>query len=105
MTLDELEALRLADLEGLYQEEAAERMGVSRATFGRIVEAARRKTAQALVGGRALRIEGGAVSLEPGRGRSCPRCARRWEGSRECPLCRAAGDEGHETKTGKENAR
>jgi predicted DNA-binding protein (UPF0251 family) len=40
MTLDEFEAVRLADLEGLYQEQAAGRMGVSRPTFSRIVEAA-----------------------------------------------------------------
>lgn len=59
--LDGLEALRLADLEGLYQEEAAARMGVSRTTFGRIVEDARRRVAEALVGGKLLRIEGGPV--------------------------------------------
>ena len=47
--LDELEALRLADLEGLYHEEAARRMGISRATFGRILAAARRKVARALI--------------------------------------------------------
>jgi predicted DNA-binding protein (UPF0251 family) len=59
--LDGLEALRLADLEGLYQEEAAARMGVSRATFGRIVADARRRVAEALVEGKLLRIEGGPV--------------------------------------------
>lgn len=59
--LDELEALRLADLEGLYQEAAARRMGVSRQTFGRIVESARRKTADAIVNGRALVVGGGIV--------------------------------------------
>jgi len=59
--IDELEALRLADAEGLYQSEAAERMGVSRATFGNIVASARRKVADALVNGKAIRIEGGAV--------------------------------------------
>ncbi|MGC4000735.1 MAG: DUF134 domain-containing protein [Anaeromyxobacter sp.] len=61
LTLDELEALRLADLEGLYQERAAERMNVSRSTFGRIIEAAHRKVADALVHGRTLQISGGAV--------------------------------------------
>lgn len=72
MTLDEFEALRLADLEGLYQETAAARMGVSRATFGRILDAAHRKVAEALVEGRALRIEGGPVDWPP-RGRfRCP---------------------------------
>ena len=64
MTLDELEAVRLADLEGLYQEQAARRMGVSRPTFGRILDCARRKIAQALVGARVLRIEGGHVRTE-----------------------------------------
>lgn len=62
MTLDELEALRLADLEGLYQEEAAARMGVSRSTFSRIVASAHRKVAEALVEGCALVIEGGPVA-------------------------------------------
>lgn len=60
---DEAEALRLADLEGLYQEAAARSMGVSRQTFGRIVESARRKVADALLNGKALRIEGGEVSI------------------------------------------
>lgn len=53
---DELEALRLADWEGLYHEVAAKRMGVSRATFGRIVESARKKVADALVSGKAICI-------------------------------------------------
>lgn len=61
MTLDELEALRLADLDGLYQETAAARMGVSRQTFGNIIERAHRKVADALVNAKALRIEGGHV--------------------------------------------
>lgn len=53
---DELESLRLADWEGLYHEVAAERMGVSRATFGRIVESARKKVADALLCGKAICI-------------------------------------------------
>lgn len=61
---EELEALRLAHLEGLYQQEAAERMGVSRATFGRVLDAAHRKVSRALVEGRALRIEGGSFRVE-----------------------------------------
>jgi len=60
---DELEALRLADLEGLYQAEAAEKMGISRQTFGNIIESARRKIADALVNGRALRIQGGSYQM------------------------------------------
>ena len=60
---DEAEALRLADLEGLYQEAAARSMGVSRQTFGRIVEVARYKTADAILNGKALRIEGGEITV------------------------------------------
>jgi predicted DNA-binding protein (UPF0251 family) len=59
--LDELEALRLADLNGLYQEQAAEQMKISRPTFSRIVEQARRKVADALIQGKALRIAPGAA--------------------------------------------
>lgn len=68
MTLDEFEAMRLADLDGLYQERAAERMNVSRPTFSRIIDVAHRKMADALVHGKALRIEGGPVQIE---GRQC----------------------------------
>jgi predicted DNA-binding protein (UPF0251 family) len=59
LELDELEAIRLADLECLYQQAAARRMGVSRQTFGRIVESARRKVAEAIVERKCLRIGGG----------------------------------------------
>ena len=64
LTLDEVEALRLADLDALYQEEAAKKMRISRATFARIVEQARRKVAEALIYGKALCLEGGAVVLK-----------------------------------------
>jgi predicted DNA-binding protein (UPF0251 family) len=55
---DEAEAVRLADLLGLYQVAAADRMGVSRQTFGRIVESGRRKIADAIINHKCLRIEG-----------------------------------------------
>jgi len=74
LTVDELEAIRLADFEHLYQEEAAQRMNISRQTFGRILDAARAKVAEALVHGRALSIQGGAVEIAPptgGPGMSC----------------------------------
>jgi predicted DNA-binding protein (UPF0251 family) len=70
MTLDEFEAMRLADLDGLYQEQAAGQMNVSRPTFGRIIDSAHRKMADALVHGKALRIEGGPVQID---GRRCCR--------------------------------
>jgi predicted DNA-binding protein (UPF0251 family) len=72
LTLDGLEALRLADLEGLYQEEAAERMGVSRATFARVLTAARKAVADALVHGKAMEIRGGAVGRRSRERRPCP---------------------------------
>jgi predicted DNA-binding protein (UPF0251 family) len=61
ISLDEFEAVRLADLGGLYQEQAAEQMDVSRPTFSRIIESAHKKIADALVHGKAIRIEGGTV--------------------------------------------
>lgn len=78
--LDELEAIRLADLDGLYQDAAAERMGVSRTTFSRVVASARRKVAEALVGGKALHIAGGTVNVEVGA------CKNDTTGG-ECPAC------------------
>ncbi len=54
---DELEAIRLANLEEMYQEEAADTMGVSRQTFGRIIASANKKLADALVNGKAIRIQ------------------------------------------------
>jgi predicted DNA-binding protein (UPF0251 family)/DNA-directed RNA polymerase subunit RPC12/RpoP len=60
---EELEAIRLKDLQGLEQEACAERMGVSRPTFHRIITSARNKLARALVEGKAIRIEGGNYKL------------------------------------------
>lgn len=56
LELDELEALRLADAEGLYQADAAARMGISRQTFGNIIARAHKKVASALLQGKALRL-------------------------------------------------
>ena len=72
LSVEELEALRLAHKVGLYQQEAAERRDMSRATLGRVLDAAHRKVTKALVEGCALRIEGGSFSMsEPER---CERC-------------------------------
>jgi predicted DNA-binding protein (UPF0251 family) len=62
---EELEALRLADLEGLTQAEAARRMGISRSTFQRIVVQARRQVVLAIADGHALQIEGGTFEVRP----------------------------------------
>lgn len=56
LELDELEAIRLADLEGMYQDKAADRMKVSRQTFGRIIGSAHKKIAEALINGKAIKI-------------------------------------------------
>jgi uncharacterized protein len=96
LSLDEFEAIRLADREGLYQEQAAERMGVSRATFGRILEAAHGKVARVLTDGCALRIEGGPVHPVRGSRRRCLSCAHEWSvratrsGAHACPECGSA---------------
>ena len=63
LRLDEYEAIRLADYEQLYQEEASVQMDISRQTFGRIIEAAHKKIADVLVNGKALKIEGGEVAF------------------------------------------
>ncbi len=62
LRLDELEALRLADHERLHHAEGGRRMGVSRATFGRILEGARSKVADALLHGKALQFRDGRKS-------------------------------------------
>jgi len=59
LNLEEVEAIRLKDIEGLEQEECASRMGISRPTFQRVLVSARNKIANALINGKALRIEGG----------------------------------------------
>lgn len=81
LSLDEYEAIRLADHEDLYQEQAAGRMGVSRQTFGRTIEQARRKVARALVLGLALAIQApeGESGLCPEfRGFLCSACGHDW---------------------------
>jgi uncharacterized protein len=61
LALDELEAIRLADFEGLYQEDAAKKMDISRQTFGNIINSAHKKIADVLLNAKALKIEGGMV--------------------------------------------
>ncbi|MDP2862373.1 MAG: DUF134 domain-containing protein [Desulfobacterales bacterium] len=63
LTLDEFEAIKLADFEGLYQEQAAAKMDISRQTFGRIIDSAHRKIADVLIHGKALKIAGGEVRV------------------------------------------
>lgn len=85
MSLDEFEAMRLADLGGLYQEQAAEQMNISRTTFSRIIDSAHRKLADVIVHGKALHIEGGPVHLTERR------CCRLHDGQGDEQAAAAAG--------------
>ncbi len=94
LTVDEREALRLADLDNLSHEEAGRLMGVSRATFGRIIQRARRVLADALINGKAIRIEGGNYRIvSEQRVFACNRCRTQWNEPRgtgrpeACPGC------------------
>jgi predicted DNA-binding protein (UPF0251 family) len=90
--VEEVEALRLKDLEGLEQEDCADRMGISRPTFQRILTGARAKVTEALVQGKAIRVEGGNFQLVTRR-LQCVSCENEWEepigniSTRECPKC------------------
>jgi len=77
LTLSEFESIRLKDHEGRSQTEAAEKMGISQPTFQRIYESARKKIADAIVNGKAIRIEGGSfMMMGRGRGRGLGRGGR-----------------------------
>lgn len=82
LKVEELEAIRLKDLMSLEQEECAERMGVSRPTFQRILSEGRRKIAGALIQGEAIRVEGGDYCLGQGHCRK----ANRFRINEDCPF-------------------
>jgi predicted DNA-binding protein (UPF0251 family) len=92
LTVDEHEALRLADLMGLEQEEAAKKMKISRQTFGRMLASARKKIADAIINAKAIRIEGGDFVMVGGALR-CGECNYIWQlpepapESIICPSC------------------
>ncbi|MFH0961087.1 MAG: DUF134 domain-containing protein [archaeon] len=67
--VDEYEAIRLCDLEGLDQAAAAGKMGISQPTLHRLLSAARRKISDAIVNGKAIRIEGGSFRIGSSWGR------------------------------------
>lgn len=95
ITVDELESLRLKDMERLDQQACAERMGVAQSTFQRILTKARVKLTRAVVEGRAIRIEGGSFTIKSVL--LCMDCGGHWkiaseddclvEGDIQCPNC------------------
>jgi len=64
LTVDEREAIRLSDLLDMSHEEAGRQMGVSRATFGRIIQRARKTVADALINGKAINVAGGNYHIK-----------------------------------------
>jgi predicted DNA-binding protein (UPF0251 family) len=95
LSMEEIEALRLKELEGLDQKGCARRMRVSRATFQRVLGSARGKMAEAVVLGKGIRVEGG--SFQPAwQHFRCLDFGHEWDvsfeeavigGGRECPDC------------------
>lgn len=64
LNLDEYEALRLSDYQGMSQEEASNEMNISRPTFTRLIENARKKLVEFILTGKKLKIEGGNVHFK-----------------------------------------
>lgn len=93
LVVEELEAMRLKDVEGLDQAEAARTMKISRTTFHRILKAARAKVTEALIQGKAIKIEGGDYVMA-GRKFTCGKCGSELEFTHEaprpteCPQCK-----------------
>jgi len=96
LKLEEVEAIRLKDIEDLHQEECARRMGISRGTFHQIVKSARRKLADAILNGKSIRVEGGNVAF-PGARFRCQHDGYEWSlppgplpvaAPVTCPSCR-----------------
>ena len=93
LTIDEFEAIRLKDVEHLDQTAAAEKMQISQPTFHRVIESARNKVADALINGKAIRIEGADHAAPSAREFSCHDCEHEWGEPRgtgrpaNCPRC------------------
>ena len=88
LSLEEAEALRLKELEGMDQERGAQRMNVSRPTFQRILASARNKVADAILNGKSIRIEGGNFELAQNQYRCCG--GHEWQSDNNpdvCPEC------------------
>jgi predicted DNA-binding protein (UPF0251 family) len=94
LALDEFEAVRLADLEGLYQEDSANQMNISRQTFGNIITSAHKKIADCIINGKILKLEGGTINTPEEKNFTCNKCNYEWSVKFEtgrpekCPSCR-----------------
>lgn len=95
LKFDEYEAIRLLDYEGMIQEEAAEKMNVSRPTLTRIYENARKIIAKAMVEGKNIVIEGGKIVFGKDwyRCRKCYKLVDGLENHKRCKNCLAYGNE------------
>lgn len=89
--VEELEAVRLKDTQGMDQAGCAEAMGVSRATFQRILQSARQKIATALIEGTEIKIKGGNYMVK-NRVFECQECHHVWE----VAPCTEGGKHGYE---------
>lgn len=100
LAFDELEAIRLTDLEELYQVDAAAQMNISRQTLGNIVKSAHKKIAEALIKGKAIKIEGGTIEYMR-KLYYCPACESTFQGEtnkENCPSCQSCKIEPAENK-------
>lgn len=91
VSIEELEALRLKDVEGLEQADGAQAMGMTRPTFQRLLQRARQKIALALVTGQTIQIEGGNYMVK-NRVFECMECSHSWE----VEPCSEGGKHGYE---------
>ncbi len=108
ITVDEFEAIRLADFEGMSQREASVTMQISQPTFNRVLSSARSKIAKGLVQGDVLRIEGGRYLLEDGTGvLLCVACGytldMKSDDRSSCPKCNSTNLRWNRWETKKRN--
>lgn len=106
LKIDELEAIRLSDLEGLYHEDAAKHMNISRQTFGNTLVSAHKKIADCIVNGKMIKVQGGNIEILKERDFICYDCKHEWSipfGTGRppgCPSCKSASIHRSEKDTG-----
>ncbi len=106
LSVEELEAMRLVDLEELQQEQAAVKMGISRKALWTELQNARKKVTGALTSGRAIEIKGGNYMLDLKRKFECYNCQHEWEEAfgtgrpDTCPVCESVNIRSAHTNRG-----